>query len=136
MKVVFDTNVLIAALITEGLCSSLLIRARKHNFDLILSDDILREFKGILKNKFKLSSADISEIIAIITEAASEIIHKTTCSPCICRDPNDDMIIACAVEARAQFIISGDHHLIDLGTYENIRIVNPDLFLKLMVGIV
>ena len=51
-------------------------------------------------------------------------------------DPGDNKIIACAVEAQAQFIISGDHHLIDLGTYENIRIVNPDLFLKLITEIV
>jgi len=128
VKVVFDTNVLIAALITEGLCSSLLVRARKHNFDLILSDDILREFKGILKNKFKLSSADISEIIAIITEAASEIIHKTTCSPCICRDPNDDMIIACAVDSAADYIVTGDEDLLILKRYKNIVIMNPRNF--------
>jgi predicted nucleic acid-binding protein len=76
VKAVFDTNVLIAAFLTEGLCSGLLIRARRHAFNLILSDDILQEFKGILTKKFKLSSSDISEITAIVTEAASEILPK------------------------------------------------------------
>lgn len=47
-------------------------------------------------------------------------------------DPDDNKIIACAVESNAQYIISGDHHLTDLKKYENIRIVNPDMFLKLM----
>ena len=48
MKAVFDTNVLIAAFLTEGLCSGLLIRARKQAFNLVLCDDIIREFEGIL----------------------------------------------------------------------------------------
>ena len=47
-------------------------------------------------------------------------------------DPDDNKIIACAVEALAKIIISGDHHLIDLGEYEDIRIMTPDTFLKWM----
>ncbi|PKN76261.1 MAG: putative toxin-antitoxin system toxin component, PIN family, partial [Deltaproteobacteria bacterium HGW-Deltaproteobacteria-10] len=54
MKAVFDTNVLIAAFLTEGLCSGLLLRARKHAFNLVLCDDIIAEFQGILTKKFKL----------------------------------------------------------------------------------
>lgn len=128
MKVVFDTNILIAAFLTEGLCSGLLIRARKHDFDLILSDDILREFKGILKKKFKISSSDISEITDIITEAASEIFHKVSSAPRICRDPNDDMIIACAFDASADYIVTGDEDLLTLKKFNNIIILNPRNF--------
>jgi len=47
-------------------------------------------------------------------------------------DPDDNKILACAIEAHADFIISGDHHLTDLKEYKNIRIVNPDAFLKLI----
>jgi uncharacterized protein len=128
VKVVFDTNILIAAFLTEGLCSSLLIRARKHDFDLILSDDILREFKGILTKKFKISSSDISEITDIITEAASEILHKVSSTPRICRDPNDDMIIACAVDADVDYIVTGDEDLLTLKKFKNIIILNPRNF--------
>lgn len=128
MKVVFDTNILIAAFLTEGLCSGLLIRARKHDFDLILSDDILREFKGILTKKFKISSSDISEITDIITEAASEILHKVSSTPRICRDPNDDMIIACAVDAAADYIVTGDEDLLTLKKFKKITILNPRSF--------
>lgn len=128
MKVVFDTNILIAAFLTEGLCSGLLIRTRKHDFDLILSDDIIREFKGVLTKKLKISSSDISEITDIIKEAASEILHKVNSAPHICRDPNDEMIIACAVDADADYIVTGDEDLLILKKFKNIIILNPRNF--------
>ena len=128
MKAVFDTNVLIAAFLTEGLCSGLLIRARKQAFTLVLCDDIIREFEGILIKKFKLTSTDISEISAIVSEAASEILHKLGPIPNICRDPNDDMIIACAIDAAADYIVTGDEDLLILKNYKDIVIINPRNF--------
>ena len=128
MRAVFDTNVLIAAFLTEGLCSGLLIRARKQAFNLILCDDIIREFEGILVKKLKLTSTDISEISAIVSEAASEILHKLNPVPNICRDPNDDMIIACAIDATADYIVTGDEDLLILKKYKDIIIINPRNF--------
>ena len=128
MKAVFDTNILIAAFLTEGLCSGLLIRARKRNFDLVLSDDIIREFKNTLTRKFKISSADVSEITSIVTEAVSEIIDKTIPIARTCRDQDDDMIIACAVSATADYIVTGDEDLLVLKRYKNIVIINPRNF--------
>jgi len=128
VKAVFDTNILIAAFLTEGLCSGLLIRARKRNFDLVLSDDIIREFKNTLTRKFKISSADVSEITPIVTEAVSEIIDKTTPIARTCRDQDDDMIIACAVSATADYIVTGDEDLLMLKRYKNIVIINPRNF--------
>jgi putative PIN family toxin of toxin-antitoxin system len=128
VKAVFDTNVLIAAFLTEGICSGLLIRARKQAFNLILCDDIIREFEGILIKKFKLTSTDISEISAIVSEAASEILHNLGPIPDICRDPNDDMIIACAIDAAADYIVTGDEDLLILKRYKDIVIINPRNF--------
>ena len=128
MKAVFDTNVLIAAFLTEGLCSGLLIRARKHTFNLVLCDDIIREFEGILIKKFKLTSTDVSEISAIVSEAASEILHKLGPISNICRDPNDDMIIACAIDVAADYIVTGDEDLLILKHYKDIIIINPRNF--------
>ena len=128
MKAVFDTNVLIAAFLTEGLCSGLLIRARKKAFNLVLCDDIIREFEGILIKKFKLTSTDISEILPIVSEAASEILHKLGSIPNICRDPNDDMIIACAIDAAADYIVTGDEDLLILKRYKDIIMINPRNF--------
>ncbi|MEI6608380.1 MAG: putative toxin-antitoxin system toxin component, PIN family [Deltaproteobacteria bacterium] len=128
MKAVFDTNVLIAAFLTEGLCSGLLLRARKHGFNLVLCDDIIGEFQGILTKKFKLSSSDLSEITTIVTEAASEILHQTGSIERICRDPNDDMVIACAVDANADYIVTGDEDLLIIKRYKDIVMINPRNF--------
>ena len=128
MKAVFDTNVLVAAFLTEGLCSDLLLRARKQTFDLVLCDDIIREFEGILKKKFKLSSNDLYEITSIVSEAASEILDHLSPVPRICRDPNDDMIIACAIDAAADYIVTGDEDLLILKRYKDIIILNPRNF--------
>ncbi|HPD58315.1 MAG TPA: putative toxin-antitoxin system toxin component, PIN family [Smithellaceae bacterium] len=128
MKTVFDTNVLIAAFLTEGVCSGLLTRARKRYFNLILCDDIIREFKKVLKNKFKLPSSDISEITNIVEEAAAEIIHKPDPIKSICRDPSDDFIISCAVAAEAHYIVTGDEDLLILKRYKEINIINPRNF--------
>jgi putative PIN family toxin of toxin-antitoxin system len=128
VRAVFDTNVLIAAFLTEGLCSGLLIRARKQAFNLVLCDDIIREFEGILSKKFKLTSTDISEILSIVSEAASEILHKLGPIPNICRDPNDDMIISCAIDATADYIVTGDEDLLILKRYKDIVIINPRNF--------
>ena len=128
MKAVFDTNVLIAAFVTEGICSGLLIRAHKQAFNLVLCDYIIREFEGILIKKFKLTSTDISEISAIVSEAASEILHNLGPIPNICTNPNDDMIIACAIDAAADYIVTGDEDLLILKRYKDIVIINPRNF--------
>lgn len=128
MKVVFDTNVLMAAFLTEGLCSRLLIRARKQAFDLVLCDYIIQEFEGILTNKFKLSLTDIAIISDMVAEATYEILHELHSIPGICRDTNDDMIIACAVDAATDYIVTGDEDLLILEKYNNIKIFNPRNF--------
>ena len=128
MKAVFETNVLAAAFLTEGLCSNLLLRARKQGFNLVLCDDIIKEFEGILKKKFKLSSNDLYEITSIVSEAASEILDHLSSVPRICRDPNDDMIIACAIDAAADYIVTGDEDLLILKRYKGIIILNPRIF--------
>jgi uncharacterized protein len=131
VKAVFDTNVLIAAFLTEGLCSGLLIRARKQAFQLILCDYIIQEFEGVLTKKFKLSSTDISAISEIIEEAAYEILHELHPIPGICGDSNDDMIIACANDAAADYIVTGDEDLLILKIYNDIEIINPRNFAAL-----
>lgn len=128
MKAVLDTNVLIAAFLTEGLCSGLMIRARKQSFCLVLCDEIMSEFEGILRKKFKITPADIYEISAIVSEAAYEIIHGLSSAPDVCRDPNDNMVIACAVDTHADYIVTGDEDLLILKKYKDTVIINPRNF--------
>ncbi|MDO9527769.1 MAG: putative toxin-antitoxin system toxin component, PIN family [Syntrophales bacterium] len=131
MKAVFDTNVLIAAFLTEGICAKLIVRAHRRDFDLILCDGILQEFKRVLKKKFATSPHETSEALTILSEATQEILGQTDSITPICRDSDDDLILACAKDAVADYIVTGDEDLLVLKNYEWIRIVNPREFEKL-----
>jgi len=131
VKAVFDTNVLIAAFLTEGICAKLLIRARRRDFDLILCDGILQEFKGVLKKKFATSPHETSEALIILSEAALEILGWTDSITPICRDSDDDLILVCARDVVADYIVTGDEDLLVLKNYEGISIVSPREFEKL-----
>lgn len=128
MKAVFDTNVLIAAFLTEGICAKLLIRARKRDFDLILCDAILQEFERVLKKKFAASPSEISDISALLSEAACDIRRRIDTIAPVCRDPDDDPILACAQEAVADYIVTGDEDLLVLKSYEGTGIISPREF--------
>ena len=131
MKAVFDTNVLIAAFLTEGICAKLIVRAHRRDFDLILCDGILQEFKRVLKKKFAISPHETSEALTILSEATQEILGQTNSVTPICRDSDDDLILACAKDAAADYIVTGDEDLLVLKNYEWIRIVSPREFEKL-----
>jgi len=130
VKAVFDTNVLIAALLTEGICAKLLLRARRRDFDLILCDGILREFKRVLKKKFAASPHEMSEALVILSEAAQNIIGQTASIVPVCRDSDDDLILACARDAVAGYVVTGDEDLLVLKNYEGISILSPREFEK------
>ena len=131
MKAVFDTNVLIAAFLTEGICAKLLVRARRRDFGLILCDGILQEFKGVLKKKFATSPHETSEALIILSEAALEILGWTDSITPICRDSDDDLILVCSRDAVADYIVTGDEDLLVLKNYEGISIVSHREFEKL-----
>lgn len=131
MKAVFDTNVLVAAFLTEGICAKLLTRARWQDFDLILCDGILQEFKRVLGKKFAATPDEISATLSILSEATHDILGKTDSITPICRDSDDDMILACAKDADADYLVTGDEDLLVLKNYEGIVILNPREFEKL-----
>ena len=125
MKAVFDTNVLIAAFLTEGVCSKLLVRARKGECDLILSHDIIREFEKVLIKKFGLSRQEIYDVRAVLSEATKEIIHKVNPIDPVCRDKDDNKILACALAADADLLVTGDEDLLVMKKYGRTRIISP-----------
>ncbi len=113
MRAVFDTNTLIAAFLTEGLCSVLLTRARRKEFELFVCPTILEEFKGILSHKIKVPQSLVKEALRLILEA-SEMIQPARVVHGICRDQDDNKILACALSAKAEYLVSGDKDLLKL----------------------
>lgn len=90
--------------------------------------EILREIRTVLTQKFKWSNLRLDDVLA---EFRSGWIHVETPGRLrgVCRDPNDDVIIECAVIAGADFIVTGDKDLLAVRQYQGIRIVTPRDFL-------
>lgn len=125
MIAVFDTNVLIAAMITEGICSTLLRRARTGEVFLVSSPFILTEVRRILARKFRLSREEVAAALEPIREAISEIIDHEPKIGSICRDRDDDHVLACALAAKADYLVTGDTDLLDIKRFRRVRIVTP-----------
>jgi len=125
MIVVFDTNVLIAAIITEGICSKLLHRARAGEFSLISCPFILKELRRILSKKFRLGQDELALAIETMSEVFSQVLDHSLKIKDICRDAADDNIIACAVAAKADYLVTGDADLLELKIYQGVRIITP-----------
>ncbi len=127
MKLVFDTNVVVAGIVAEGLCREILeVHVPEH--DVILSQVLWDELVEILRRKFGLAPEDLP-ILALYRQ------HSTWCEPAaladaVCRDPDDDWVLATAVAGEAEAIVSGDADLLTLSSYLGIEIVSPRQFVS------
>ena len=125
MRVVFDTNVFVAAFVTDGICSKLLMRGRKRQFDLIAGPIVLQEFERVLIKKFLATRNEVRNALQIVSEAIHSIVHPSQSVQSVCRDPDDDAVLACAIEARADYLVTGDMDLLELKVFKGVRIVAP-----------
>ena len=130
---VFDTNVLVAAIITEGICSKLLHRARAGEFSLVSSPFIMMELRRILSKKFHLHREEAAFAIEPIHEAIRQIINHNIKIENICRDADDDHIIACALAANADYLVTGDHDLLEVKNCQGVQIITPRDFESLFI---
>jgi putative PIN family toxin of toxin-antitoxin system len=128
MKVIFDTNVLVSAFVTEGVCSRLLGRARRGQFQLITCPFILKEFEGILVRKLSATQGESKEAMRILAEAVYSIIQPSQEVSGICRDPDDDHILSCSKAASADYLVTGDSGLLGLRKFQGTRIISPRNF--------
>ena len=133
MKAVFDTNVLVAAFVSEGVCSKLLIRARKRQFQLFISHFILQEFERVLIRKLRASRDEARDAVRLVSEAADVILRPSELDKPICRDSNDDKVLACSLAAKADYLVTGDADLLGLRSFRNTLIVSPRDFESLFV---
>ena len=128
MKAVFDTNVLIAAFVAEGICSRLLVRARRRQFTLITCPFILGELERVLTKKFLVSRGQVREVLRLIAQAVEVNVHPIQVITGVCRDPDDDNILACALAAEADYLVTGDADLLALHEFKGTSIVTPKDF--------
>ena len=124
MKVVFDTNVLIANALKDGFTREIFKLAINGTIDLLTSEPILSELEEKLKIKFSWEEPMIRQYIDTIREI-SQIIEPTEKIDIIKNDPEDNKILECAVAGKADLIVSSDSDLIKLKNFQRIGIIHP-----------
>lgn len=123
MRLVLDTNVLIAAYATRGQCYDLLEHcARAHT--IVSSPVLLVELREKLTKKLKFSAESATELIEIL-HARVELIDPPPLQPPACRDPDDDWVLATAIAGDCQCIVTGDKDLLVLNPFRSLGIVSP-----------
>ena len=127
MRIVADTNTVLSGLLWQGAPRRLLDLARERKVTLCTSLVLLAELAEVMtRDKFaeRLRTAGVSaiDLVQDYARLTETVTPDALPEPVIERDPDDDHVLACAVSAKAQLIVSGDSHLLDLKAYQGIPI--------------
>lgn len=127
-RVVFDTNIFLSAFTFGGKPEVVFEMARAGKIQLIVSASILAELASILKGKFAWDDKAIREALMVVGRHADLVKPGTRLR--VLEDDADNRVLECAVEGGAEWIISGDHHLLSLRESRGIRIGRVSDFLS------
>ena len=126
MKISVDTNFLISATQWDySVSHKLLIRLIKENVEIFTTKNILEEFSEVLERDFKYNQIEIANILEKIL-AFIKIVEPKGKIEIVEDDPDDNMIIECAVESFSDYIITYDKHLLNVKEYKGIKIIKPE----------
>jgi uncharacterized protein len=130
LKVVLDTNVFVSSLLSRvGPPAKVLDAWREGKYLLVMSPAILTEIRKVLVSrrifeKYHLVPQDLDDLLGLLENDSLIVPGNTHVAGAVPGDPQDEMFLSCALESGANLIVSGDHHLLDLGEYEGIPIVS------------
>ena len=131
-RVVLDTNVLVSAVISQGKPRELFRMGISNVYIILTSDWMLRELVSVLRRpKFKTSEDEIRGIVSDLMQS-SEIVQVQSSIDTIKEDPDDNHILATAIDGMSDYIVSGDKHLLELKQFKGIKIVSVDEMLKIL----
>jgi putative PIN family toxin of toxin-antitoxin system len=122
--------VLISALLFGGVSDQVFLAGLRGEIQLVTSDPLLKELERILKNKFKL---DVQLVRGVIEEVrnVAEVVEVSSHINVIFHPEEDNRVLECAVDGKADFIVTGDtKHILPLKEFRGIKILNPSEFVK------
>lgn len=127
LRVVLDTNIYIAAFNRpRGQNAKLWTAARDQRYQLFVSVPIIREIADVLRTDFAWPEPDLQQRIRLVAQVAEIVITKSILD-LVPADPDDNRILECAVDGKADLIVTNDHHLLDLKSCQNTPIIaGPD----------
>lgn len=131
-RVCLDSNVLVAAFVARGLCSDIL-RLVLSEYDLVLPEVVAEEVRRVLSGKLGAGETALSAVEAVL-ERCSVVPASNAPSPIRVRDPDDERVLAEAIAAEVEILISGDQDLLAVASESPIRILSPRAFLTLARG--
>ncbi len=131
MKVLLDTNVIFAAFASTGFCYELVETISEHH-EMVSSPQLLKELQSVLERHFGKDHPAQSSFLnyAKLIELAEPLPLPKP----VCRDPDDNWVLATAIAGNAKTIVTGDKDLLVLKTFEGIPIVTPREFLEMISG--
>ena len=142
IKAVFDANLLISAFLSRdnpgGASNELLRFVRQGEIQLCLSPDIVAEALAVLvaserlRNRYEYTPRIAIEFCDNLRTVATMLVNPPATPGAVARDPDDDKIIACAVAAGVDFVVSRDRDLLSLGSWGGIVIIAPEKFLHIV----
>lgn len=123
-----DTNVLVSGVIRpSGTPGSLVDAWRKDEIDIAVSPFIIEEVRDVLSRPYMVAygwiEQDVDELVSELTTSGVCVAGTTPVD--VCRDPKDNMVFACALEAKSDFIVSGDKDVLAIKVFEDIPVVTP-----------
>ena len=132
LRVVADTNTLVSAVISKGNEFELLNLAHEGKLEIVLSPQILKEFRNVISRaKFGFSEEQIDNAFKQLINTTTIVVPSIKLD-IIKEDTSDNKVLECAEAGNADYIVSGDRHLLKLKEYKNIRIVRTSEVLKII----
>ncbi len=133
LKVVIDTNVFVSGLNFAGRPSEVLELLMKGEIEVFISPFILAELERILRERFEWKAEQLHRVLNRIRAETIFVQPKIRLSAIKEKD-DDNRILECAVEAKVEYLISGDRkHLLPLKEYQGIKILSPTEFLRTLL---
>ena len=129
-RLVFDTNVLISALLWRGAPYRAVLLAKAGVVQSVYCGSMLAELTEKLRDEFEFDENHIEAVVYQIRQYATRVEIPGMLR--VVQDPDDDKFIECAVVAGARWIVSGDRHLLDIGEYQDIRILKAQDFMRVV----
>ncbi len=134
IRVVLDTNIIISGTLWSGTPSRVIQAIEQGKVKPIASEAMLDELQGVLERpkftkRLELIGKTAKQVVSEYA-ARAEVIEVQPLGETVSEDPDDDIFIACTISGKAQMVISGDPHLLDVKQYQGIPILNVVDFLK------
>lgn len=136
LRVVIDTNVIVSGILSrKGTPAELLNAWRERRFLLLSSPAMIEEVGVVLRyqhirEKYPLVDEEVEQTISLLEYDALLVAGAVNVTGSVPADPADEKFLACALDGQADVIVSGDHHLLDLGVYRDIPIMTARQFLE------